>query len=471
LFAARTFPGRRLLTALLTLPVALPPLVGVVAFLFLYGESGFLARAVMALLDLATAPWRLEGFWAILLVHAYSMYVYFFLFTRAALLARDPALEEAAAALGASRARTFRRVTLPLLRPALAGASLLVFLTSLASFSAPYLFGGNYRVMTTQIVASKLNGDDRMALAESLILAAAALAALALGHRLGGARSLTAGSHGRGRAAARALRGVWRPLVPALAWAAAAALLLPHLTLLLLSLVPAHTWTVEAIPPVLSLDNWRDLVASPRRLEPLWSSAWMATLAAAGALGLGLGAALTARRRGRAWRSLLEGLLGLPWAIPGTVFAVALAATFSVSRPGIGRFLLIGTPWLLPLAYLLRSLPLTGRAAVAGLSRLDPALEEASAALGASPLRTLRRITLPLVWPALAAGLSLAFISSLGDFVTSILLYTYSNRPIAIEILATLRLQETGMAAAYGVVLMALSTTALVVWGGEGRAG
>jgi iron(III) transport system permease protein len=197
----------------------------------------------------------------------------------------------------------------------------------------------------------------------------------------------------------------------------------------------------------------------------------MATLAAAGALGLGLGAALTARRRGRAWRSLLEGLLGLPWAIPGTVFAVALAATFSVSRPGLGRFLLIGTPWLLPLAYLLRSLPLTGRAAVAGLSRLDPALEEASAALGASPLRTLRRITLPLVWPALAAGLSLAFISSLGDFVTSILLYTYSNRPIAIEILATLRLQETGMAAAYGVVLMLLSTTALLLWGGEGRGG
>ena len=246
-------------------------------------------------------------------------------------------------------------------------------------------------------------------------------------------------------------------------------LLLPHLTLLLLSLVPAHTWTVEAVPPVLSFANWEELALSPRRLAPLWSSTWMASLAAAAALLLGLATALAARRRGRTWRSLLEGLVGLPWAIPGTVFAVALAATFSVSRPDLGRFLLIGTPWLLPLAYLLRSLPLTGRAAVAGLAQLDPELEEAAASLGAGPLRTLRRVTLPLVWPSLAAGLSLAFIASLGDFVTSILLDTDSNRPISIEILATLRLQETGMAAAYGVILMLLSTAALVLWGGEGR--
>ena len=83
LFERTDFPGRRILGAIVALPVALPPLVGVIAFLFLYGESGFASRAVQALLRLHEPPWRLAGPGAILLVHAYSMYVYFYLFTRA----------------------------------------------------------------------------------------------------------------------------------------------------------------------------------------------------------------------------------------------------------------------------------------------------------------------------------------------------------------------------------------------------
>jgi iron(III) transport system permease protein len=81
LFSRFDFPGRRVLGALASLPVLLPPLVGVIAFLFLYGESGFLARAIQLGLGLENAPWRLSGPGAILLVHAYTMYVYFFLFT------------------------------------------------------------------------------------------------------------------------------------------------------------------------------------------------------------------------------------------------------------------------------------------------------------------------------------------------------------------------------------------------------
>src|SRR4029077_17034971 len=94
----------------------------------------------------------------ILLVHAYSMYVYFYLFTRAGLAKLDASMLEAAQALGASRRATLWRVTLPLLRPSLAGAALLVFMTAVGSFSAPYVFGGGFRVMTTQIVAPTVNG-------------------------------------------------------------------------------------------------------------------------------------------------------------------------------------------------------------------------------------------------------------------------------------------------------------------------
>jgi iron(III) transport system permease protein len=101
LFERFEFPGRRLLGVLVALPAVLPPLVGVIAFLFLYGESGFVARAVQRVLGLERAPWRLEGAGAILLVHAYSMYVYFYLFTRAGLARLDASMVEAAHALKA----------------------------------------------------------------------------------------------------------------------------------------------------------------------------------------------------------------------------------------------------------------------------------------------------------------------------------------------------------------------------------
>ena len=469
-FERTEFPGRRLLGGLVALPVALPPLVGVIAFLFLYGESGFVSRALMALLRLESPPWSLGGPAAILLVHTYSMYVYFYLFTRAALARLDSSLLEAAASLGAGGRRTFLRVVLPQLRPALAGASLLTFMTSLASFSAPYIFGGGYRVMTTQIVASKLNGDLAMARVETVMLAALALVALAVMRFLDPGQNL--GGTVRGIAPAR--RRLRRPLVrwgaTVLGYGLSIVLLLPHLTLMLVSLVPVGTWTVEALPPVLSVGNYGALFSEPERLKPMLNSAWMAAVATAGALGLGLlSARASLRVKGRLGR-LLESLVALPWAIPGTVFAVALATTFSVRAPQFGRFLLIGTPWILPLAYLLRNLPLTGRAAFSGLRQLNPALEEAAASLGAGRWRSFRKVVLPMVRPALAAGGALAFITALGDFVTSIVLYTLDTRPISIEILASLRLQDTGLAAAYGVLLMTVSTLAFVVWGREGGA-
>src|SRR5207245_2161370 len=131
LFEWLDFPGRKTLGSVIALPAVLPPFVGVIAFLFLYGESGFVSRALQHALGLAQAPWRLQGAGAILLVHAYSMYVYFYLFARAGLARLDQSMLEAAQALRAGRGRIFRRVVLPLLRPALAGAALLTFMTAL----------------------------------------------------------------------------------------------------------------------------------------------------------------------------------------------------------------------------------------------------------------------------------------------------------------------------------------------------
>ena len=468
-FERYDFPGRRVLGALVALPAVLPPLVGVIAFLFLYGESGFVSRAVQAALGLGHAPWRLRGPGAILLVHAYSMYVYFYLFARAGLARIDGSMVEAAASLGAGPWRTFRRVTLPLLAPALWGAALLVFMTALASFSAPYIFGGSFRVMTTQIVATKLNGDLPTAMLETVGLALIALAGFALVQRSEGNRLVVS----VGKGTAPALRAITHPLARRAAavtgWALAVVLLLPHVTLVVVSLVPEGTWTTEAIPPAWSLRNYGTLLSEPDRLRPLLTSLWTAAAATAAAVALAAVAAHLAVRRRVALRRAIETLLALPWAVPGTVVAIGLATLFSVKSPLAGRWILVGTAAILPLGYLVRSLPLTGRALLAGYRQLDPLLEEAAEALGAGRWRRLWRVTVPLLRPAMAAGASLAFVTALGDFVTSILLYTYDTRPISIEILSSLRLNDVGVAAAFGVVLMAVSAAALGVGARAGR--
>ncbi|MFL5402189.1 MAG: ABC transporter permease, partial [Gemmatimonadales bacterium] len=471
LFARYDFPGRRILAGLVALPAVLPPLVGVIAFLFLYGESGFVSLLIQRLFGLDQSPWRLQGAGAILLVHAYSMYVYFYLFTRVGLANLDAALFEAAASLGASRWRTLRRVVLPLLSPALAGGALLTFMTALASFSAPYIFGGGFRVMTTQIVATRLNGDNELAMIETVSLTAIALVALWL---LRGTPALDTASGGRkGVAPARVTirRRSVRLALAGLGWGLAFLLLLPHLTLLLVSFVPADTWTTEPIPPAYTWRNYLTLLEDPVRARPLLNSLWLATVATLGAVGLALAAGIISVRRQVRFGRLIEGLLALPWAVPGTVFAIALATAFSVHAPLSGRFVLVGTLWLLPFAYLVRNLPITSRAILAGFRRLDPSLDEAAATLGAGRWRTVRRVTLPLLRPAVLAGASLAFVTAFGDFVTSIMLYTYDTRPISLEILSSLRQSDVGVAAAYGVVLMVVSAAVFVLGADLGGAG
>ncbi len=259
LFARAEFPGRRVLGELLALPVALPPLVGVIAFLYLYGESGMATRLVGNLLRTEGSPWRLTGPGAILLVHTYSMYVYFYLFTRAALARFDGAQLEAAASLGAGRWRTLVRVVLPGLAPALAAAAILTFLTALGSFSAPYIFGGSFRVMTTQILASRQNGDVDIAEVETFFLIAVAIGGLLIARRLEGRGRRSATQRGT-PPARRAVRSPAVRLAVAVAgWLFALLLLLPHLTLILISFVPRASWTTELFPPVLSLANYRAL--------------------------------------------------------------------------------------------------------------------------------------------------------------------------------------------------------------------
>jgi iron(III) transport system permease protein len=175
---------------------------------------------------------------------------------------------------------------------------------------------------------------------------------------------------------------------------------------------------------------------------------------------------LIVRQRAR-FSGVIDTLINVPWAVPGTVLAIALATTFSVNQPWFGRIVLVGTIVILPLAYFIRSLPMTGGAIVAGFRQLDPGLDDAAASLGAGRWATLRRVTIPLLRPAILASGALAFATGVGDFVTSILLYSYTTRPISIEVLAMVRQNDIGVAAAYGVILMLISAGAMAL--GTGR--
>ncbi|MFN2637229.1 MAG: ABC transporter permease [Gemmatimonadaceae bacterium] len=449
------FPGRRLLRAVATLPAALPPLVGVIAFLFLYGESGLVTRIVQRLLGMESAPWRLKGVGAIVFVHAYTMYVYVFLFVSAGLERFDASLDEAASGLGASTWWRLRRVTLPLLMPAVAGSMLLVFMNALGSFSAPYVFGGGLRVLSTQILASKTNGALGLAYVETTVLALSAVAGLSLFRWLERKRKYTLASKGGrtrrqiGSRRAQILTSIGAAVV-------VVALVLPHLMVVLVSFARDGAWTTQVLPPEYTFENYRRLFSERELWRPITNSVSMALIATAANIVVCFVAGYLIVFRRFAGRRVLEFLVALPWAIPATAIALGLAATFNQNSPATGRILLVGTFWILPLAYFIRDTPLVASAVEGSLRQMDASLEDAARGLGASWLLTMRRVILPAARPGLVAGALLAAVTAVGEFVASVVLYTHANRPISMEILAQLRALAFGTAAAYSVLLIAL---------------
>jgi iron(III) transport system permease protein len=465
LFERYTFPARRLFATLAALPLVLPPLVGTVAFIFLCGESGILARLAQSVFHLQQSPWSLRGWAALLLFHTYTMYPFFYVLTGAGLTRIDAALAEAGRSLGASRTRVLTRIVLPQLTPSLIAAALLTFMTSMASFSAPLLFGGGVRVLTLEIYTARQRGDAGLAITETVILAAISLSALFFFQRYEGTR----------RFAAAAMKGATRkrkPIAGGRSRAIAIAcgvlfsllLVLPVVTLVLVSFAREGNWTVQTLPTSFTIDNYVKIFSDSRASEVFLNSLSMSAIAAGAALVWSFCVAGLLRRKGsRRWKRLLSWLILVPWALPGTVVAVSLAEAYGKPSPLLGSFILVGTFWILPVVYFLRFMPLVVRAVQASMEQIDVALEEAAASLGARWWQRFTRVTLPLVWPGAVAGTLLAFVIALGEYVASVLVFVPTNRPISIAIASELRDFNLGTAAAYGVVLMLMIGSLMMV--------
>jgi len=456
LFERYTFPARQLFATLAALPLVLPPLVGTVAFIFLCGESGILARLAQSIFHLEHSPWSLRGWTALLLFHTYTMYPFFYILTGAGLTRINAALAEAGRSLGASRTRVLTQIVLPQLTPSLIAAALLTFMTSMASFSAPLLFGGGVRVLTLEIYTARQRGDAGLAITETVILAAISLSALFFFQRYEGTRRFAAAAM-KGSTKQRSAIATGKSRAFAIAGGVLFSLLLvlPVATLVLVSFAREGNWTTQTLPTSYTIGNYLKIFSDSRASEVFLNSLSMSAIAAGAALLWSFCVAgLLARKGSRKWKRLLSWLILVPWALPGTVVAVSLAEAYGRPSPLLGSFILVGTFWILPVVYFLRFMPLVVRAVQASMEQIDATLEEAASSLGARWWQRFARVTLPLVWPGAVAGTLLAFVIALGEYVASVLVFVPTNRPISIAIASELRDFNLGTAAAYGVVLM-----------------
>ena len=476
LFERYSFPGRQLFAMLAALPLVLPPLVGTVAFVFLCGESGILARSVQNFFHLQAPPWSLRGWPALLLFHTYTMYPFFYVLTGAGLRRIDAGMAEAARSLGARRMRVLLRVVLPQLTPSLIAAALLTFMTSMASFSAPLLFGGSIRVLTLEIFTARQRGDAVIAVTETVILAVISLAALLLFQRYEGTRKFVAAAmKGAPRRRQDISSGKARAFATVTAILFSIILVLPVATLVVVSFAREESWTTQTLPPSYTVSNYVRVFTDQQASEVFVNSFLMSAIAAMAALVWSFCVVTVITKRsprtvnnklrfiGQGWNRLLSLLVLVPWALPGTVVAVSAAEAYGRPSPLMGSFILVGTFWILPFVYFLRFMPLVVRAVQASMEQIDPTLDEAARSTGAGAWQRLVRVTLPLVWPGAIAGSLLAFVIALGEYVASVLVFVPANRPISIAIASELRDFHLGTAAAYGVALVGIIAISMTV--------
>ena len=438
---ARTdLPGRRFWAVATALPLVIPSYIGAYLLVAALGPRGMLQAGLERAFGVERLP-SIYGFPGALLALVLFTYPYPLLLVRAALARIDPALEAASRTLGHGPLATFRRVTLPQLRPALSAGGLLAGLYVLRDFGAVSVM--RYDTFTRAIYLQYKSAFDRSAAALlALLLIALTLAVLALEKRF----ERPARYHATGGQAGR------RPPVVRLGrWRWPAALYCAGVASLGLGL------------PAVVLAYWlaRGLVAgqSVHRLPAAaWGSMTASGLAAIVALALALPIALLAvRRPGRATR-WLDRVTWIGQAVPGLVIALAFVFVSVRFAPAVYQTLA-----LLVIAYAVLFLPQALRAVHTSLLQVQPSVEEAARTLGRGPGRVFASITLPLVAPGVAAGLALVGLTALKELPATLILSPIGFETLAIQVWSAVSEAFYARAAAPALALILLSSLPLAV--------
>jgi iron(III) transport system permease protein len=457
------FPLKGLLTGLALAPMVLPPFVGAIGMMAVFGQMGAvnaLLHSVGLLAAGQTIDWLGRGrFAGILLLNGLHLYPILYLNAAAALANIDPALEEAAENLGCTGWRKFRRITLPLMMPGIFAGGSIVFIWSFTELGTPLMFNFT-RILPVQIFnGMKELAGNGMPFALVVVMLAAAMGLYWMTRFwLGRAPVPVAGRATMGRAAKRAagLRGM---LCAGLFAAVAAMALLPHAAVVVLSF--AKDWYGTVLPAAWTLGHYREALGHTLTIPSIGNSVRYAGLATVldVALGIGIAWVLTRRRATmKTGAAILDGLTMLPLAVPGIVLAFGYIALSQPGRPLAALNPGLHDPTvLLVVAYGIRRLPYMVRAVVAGLEQTSVTFEEAAQSLGATPWRTLRRITLPLISGNILAGMLMAFAFAMLEVSDSLILAQRStDYPITKAIYELFQLLGEGrfLACALGVWAM-----------------
>ena len=460
------FPGKSWCNLLMMLPMILPPFVGALGFRKILGYYGVL-NTILERCGLARVDF-LGGsgcFWSVCLIEALHLYPIFYLNIVTALGNLDPALDEAAANLGASKLKRFFKVKLPLIRPGILAGASLVLVWSFTELGTPLMFG--YTRTTAVQIFNGLNELETNPLPYTLVVIMLAFSLLLyLGAKLALGRHgvATMPKAGMG-SSARKLKS-WRKLLPGTAFLGVTLVAAsPHIALVLCAFFRRYYKTV--LPEKFTLENFTGALSNPLVLPSINNSLKYSLLAMVLAVAIGVVTSLAAVRWKLRFSGVADLLAMLPLAVPGMVVAfgyMGMATRYTWAR---SFFHPIENPLLLlGVAYAVRRIPYVVRSVSAGLEQTPEELENAARNFGASPLKVLSKVTLPLIVANMLVGGLFAFSFSMLEVSDSLILAQKSEfYPItkALFELSQILGSGPGIACAFGVWAMLFLAATLAV--------
>ena len=454
-----------LLKVMSILPIITPPFVIALALVVLFGRTGLITAWLSEGFGIPRTRW-IYGLPGVTLAQLLSFSPIAFMILHGALAAVSPALEEAAQTLRASRARVFRTVTWPLLRPALANAFLLGFVESLADFGNPIVLAGNFEVLSTKIffaIAGAQHDPGRSAVLASVLLGFTIVAFWLQQRWLGKASYVTVSGKGDGGIPAQLPRGLWYSC-----FGIAALWILFTVVCYVVILIGGFVKDIGRGDMTLSLSHFAagfgiDTAGTATIFTgSAWNSFFNTIEVAAASAPLtaiiGLLAAYVITRHRFAGRRSFEFLTMVSFAIPGTVIGVSYIVAFNV--PPLE---LTGGMLILVLCFVFRNMPVGVRAGIAALAQIDKTLDEASATLRGSTTRTLLEVVVPLLRPAILATLVFSFTHAMTAVSAIIFLATAKYNLATVYIINRVEAGEYPLAIAYSSVLIVFMLIVLLV--------
>jgi iron(III) transport system permease protein len=418
------FPGKGLFSALILIPMILPPFVGAIGVKQILGQEGALNALLEALhlldpnhpIDWLGAS-RLGG---VVVMNALHLYPILYLNLVAALANVDPAMEEAAENLGCTGFRKFRKITLPLIMPGLFAGGTIVFIWAFTELGVPLMFDFQ-RVTSVQIFSGikDIGGNPfPYALVAVMLVSTVLLYALS---------KATFGRASHAMMAKATSQGGPRKVSPLAAWSCTAFFalitflaILPHIGVVLVAF--SRDWYGTILPTGWTLDHFRQALGHDLTLPSIQNSLKYASLATVVDLVLGVAIAYVVTRTKLPGRQLLDAMAMLPLAVPGLVLAFGYLAMTQPGKIFAWMNPTVNPLYILVIAYSIRRLPYVVRSAAAGFQQTSVTLEEAAQNLGCPPFRALRKITLPLIAANLMAGGLLAFSFAMLEVSDSLIL-------------------------------------------------